>query len=134
MHFFPAGALEAWITNDRTVPLEPKIMTKEEKEIRDRIFAKESGGYRGPTNWYRVLVRYLNADDEKGLDPKIPCPVLLIAEKDSSVSIPGFVEGMAQFADDFRMKTTSTIGHWVQLEARDEVNPMLEEFFDGMKS
>lgn len=133
MHFFPAGALEAWLTNDRIAPLNPEVMTEQEKEIRDRIFAKEAGGYRGPTNWYRVLVRGLDADDEKGLDPKIPCPALMIAEKESKVSIPGMVEGMGRFADDFRMKSTSTIGHWVQLEAKDEVNQMLEEFLKGLE-
>lgn len=51
MHFYPAGKLEASLKANYMAPF-PTWMTPEDKKTRDRIF--ESGGYRGPTNWYRV--------------------------------------------------------------------------------
>lgn len=37
-----------------------------------------------------------------------------------------------QFADDVRVKELDT-GHWVQLEAKDEVNLYLEQFFSDLE-
>jgi soluble epoxide hydrolase / lipid-phosphate phosphatase len=87
MNFFPAGALEAWVTSDRKAPL-ATWMTEEEKETHGRIFAADAGGYRRPTNWYRALVRNLNEEDEKeaNLDPNLECPVLVIEEAPSEYS------------------------------------------------
>jgi pimeloyl-ACP methyl ester carboxylesterase len=89
------------------------------------------GSYEKSLNWYRALARNVNQDDElqaPQLDPRLHMPVLMLTEKPSAVSLPGFAEQIKQFADDVTMKEVSTSGHWVQLEARDELNDILEEF------
>lgn len=94
-----------------------------------------SGGYRGPTNWYRSLVGNLNEADEKAaieagaLDPHIKWPVLAIDSAAGRASLPGFMEGsVGAFAKDARFKTAKTEAHWVQIESQEEVNQWSEEF------
>jgi pimeloyl-ACP methyl ester carboxylesterase len=56
-------------------------------------------------------------------------PILMVTEKSSAISIPGLAEVMSQFSDNITFREVSKTGHWVQLEARHEVNDFLEEFF-----
>ena len=124
--FWPAGACEEFITAEKRLPL-PSYVTAEEAAMRAKIFSPPC--YRGPTNWYRSLISGFDSVDEKGgLDPMIPVPTLMIDEALSDVTIPGQAEGVAQFAKDFTYKQVSTDGHWVQLEAKDEVNSFLGDF------
>ncbi len=129
MDFYPAGKLEAWLRSDRKAPF-PNFMTTPEKQIRDRIMAL--GGYRGPMNWYKALfgqARGLEEEKSDGLDPRIPCPALYVEPAHSSmVHMDQFSGQTAHFADRCVNKQVTTEGHWIQLEARDEVNRMLEEF------
>ena len=129
MNFFPAGALEKYITSDRIPSLSAHV-TPEEMATHHEIFA--AGGYRGPTNWYRVLLGGLGIEEEKSdaLDPSLKVPVLFITETPGPATMPGSAEQTKQFAADFRVSTVSTKGHWVQLESRDEVNKTLEKFFE----
>jgi soluble epoxide hydrolase / lipid-phosphate phosphatase len=148
--FYPPGALEAFLSANQHLPLPPCI-TPEEKATRSDIFSCSPGpifagrstipsdpsstdlppGYHGPTNWYRALVNNLAVAEEKadGVDPRIKCPVLMITETPGEATIPLYADITAQFAADYRSRKVSTKGHWVQLEAREEVNAMLEEFF-----
>lgn len=60
-------------------------------------------------------------------------PVLLTCPKKSELEMLGLEEGMrAVCAGDLVVRRVSTEGHWVQLEAREEVNRFLEEFFEGI--
>jgi pimeloyl-ACP methyl ester carboxylesterase len=72
----------------------------------------------------------VNTEDEvqAKLEPKLDMPVLVITEKPGELSMPGFVEQMKLVAEDVRFEQVATEGHWVQLEARDEVNTILERF------
>ena len=135
MNFYPPGEAEKWLTADNRLPQSSSIVSTDENATHNRILAE--GGYRGPTNWYRVLVGNLNEDDEKAaleagtLEPHIQCPVLAIDSAPGRASIPGFMEGsVGPFAKDFRYKVTGKEGHWVQIESRDEVNAWLEEFLE----
>jgi pimeloyl-ACP methyl ester carboxylesterase len=76
------------------------------------------------------LAGNINTDDEvqAKLEAKLEMPVLVITEQPSVLSIPGFVEQMKLVAEDITFEQVTTEGHWVQLEARDEVNAMLEKF------
>jgi pimeloyl-ACP methyl ester carboxylesterase len=88
------------------------------------------GHHRPALNWYHSLVRNVNKDDEieAKTNPKLTMPVLMIGPQPSKLEIPGFLEQMEQFAEDFTLKRVSTAGHWIQLEAREELNAMLEAF------
>ena len=127
MDFYPEEKLEAWIRAERMAAL-PSWITAEEKEKRDRIFAS---GYRGPTNWYKARFgQHLGVDEElQEVDPRIHCRTLYIEHAQSRVTLPDLWERTSKYADDCQSKRVSTRGHWVQLEAKDEVNAMLEAFF-----
>ncbi|TVY82821.1 Epoxide hydrolase A [Lachnellula suecica] len=132
MSFYPPGKLEEFLKTNRTAAY-PPWMTPEYKQTRDRIFA--SGGYRGPTNWYRSRFgQSLGVQQEaKDIpDLRLHCRTLLIQPNHASiVAIPGMAELTRAYAEQCIVKEVSTTGHWVQLEARNEVNEMLEKFIEG---
>ncbi|KAJ6172726.1 hypothetical protein N7470_001793 [Penicillium chermesinum] len=85
-------------------------------------------GQHGPAlHWYHALVENVNEQDEldDGLSVKLTRPVLMIFP----ASLPGdfsVASGQTnEIADDLTVKKVRTSGHWLQLEAKDEVNSML---------
>jgi pimeloyl-ACP methyl ester carboxylesterase len=104
-------------------------ITEEERVIHQRIME----GYHGPPlNWYIVLVSNLNEQDEieAKLCPGISCPtVMLFPGQMKSVFPSDAAESMGILGPSL-FKCVSTPGHWLQLEARDEVNAILKEFFE----
>jgi soluble epoxide hydrolase / lipid-phosphate phosphatase len=63
------------------------------------------------------------------IDPKLDLPVLLITASRDIVATAAVMEkGIRMFAEDVRVKELNT-GHWLQLEGKDDVNKILEEFF-----
>jgi pimeloyl-ACP methyl ester carboxylesterase len=139
MSFYPPGELEKWLTADNRLPQSSSILSEAETSMHNQIFSlhdQNDAGYRGPTNLYRALVGNISEADEQAaiqagaLDPQIKCPVLAIDSAPSAASLPGFMDGsIGAFAKDVRFKTAKTVGHWVQIESRNEVNEWLEEFF-----
>ncbi|KAJ5091138.1 hypothetical protein NUU61_006008 [Penicillium alfredii] len=126
-HVGPTGAMEAWLRADRQGQKAPYI-TDEERVIHQKIMQ----GNHGPAlNWYRVLVGNLNQKDEldAGLSLKLSLPVLMVTPAPSPGHLPGTGAHMNEMADDVTVKEVSTPGHWLQLEARDEANAILKEFF-----
>lgn len=100
---------------------------------RSRIFYDSS--FRAPTNWCRC--RYgqslgIQEEINNKLDPQIPCRALFIEQNHKSVvHMESVSKRMEMFAKDLVTREVQTTGHWVQFEARDEVNGYLEEFFEG---
>lgn len=90
------------------------------------------GHHGAALNWYRALVWNLNEQDEieAGLSAKLTQSVLTVLP----APVPGqfFAASMHDdgIADDLTVKCVSTPGHWLQLEAREEVNAMLKTFFE----
>ncbi|THC93717.1 hypothetical protein EYZ11_006793 [Aspergillus tanneri] len=124
----PIGALKSWLLNDRRGPL-PTYISEKEKTTHQTIM---KGQYSHALKWYQALVGNINEEDEirAGLRPVLPMPVLMVSPQPSRLQFPGTMEKMNQVAGDLTMKTVSTKGHWVQLEAGDEVNAFLTEFWE----
>ena len=132
-NLYPPGKLEAWLRDDRHASASG-FVTPAELEMHIRIF-RESGGYGAPTGWYRALVGGVNVEDEERalaegrVSGKIEVPVLGIGESEGPMTLKGWFEGQIKgAAEGARVRAVGTKGHWVQLEAREEVNAMLEEF------
>ena len=133
---YAPGALEEYLIHNRKSP-PSKFVSPKELEVHHDIIS--AGGYRGPTNWYRSLLRGLGIEEETkdAVDPKLDVPVLFIAESAGPATLPGTSESIKQFAANFKSAQVSSQGHWVQLEARDEVNSILEKRFaevDGLST
>jgi len=84
--------------------------------------------------WFYAYIRNLNEEDEKlaNIDPKLDRPVLLItANRDIVATVAAMEKGVRIFAEDVKVKELHT-GHWLQLEGKDDVNKILEEFFSDL--
>lgn len=131
-HMGPSGAMEAWLRADRHAELAPYI-TEEERSVHQQIMV---GYHTSALNWYQVLVGNLNVQDEleAGLSAKIPCPTLMVLPPALTDQFAGSSTESSEIADDLTIKCVSISGHWVQIEARDEVNSMLLDFFERVDS
>jgi pimeloyl-ACP methyl ester carboxylesterase len=127
--FFPASKLEAWLHSDTRAPLEPWV-TPEYKATRDKIFKESS--YRGPLMWYRARFgKHVGCDEEanEGLDVRIRVPTAFVRSKETVLSWRDFDERTGRFAGEFDVvEVQGGHGHWVQLEAAEEINGVLERF------
>ncbi|GFF79514.1 isoform 2 of bifunctional epoxide hydrolase 2 [Aspergillus udagawae] len=126
-HLGPVGAAKAWLQNDKQGPL-ASYVSDEERTMHNKIL---QGHHKPALNWYHALVRNVNKDDEveANLCAKLKMPVLMIGPQPNKFEIPGFLEQMKDIAEDFTLKRVSTTSHWIQLDAREELNAILEAFF-----
>ncbi|EPS31413.1 hypothetical protein PDE_06368 [Penicillium oxalicum 114-2] len=130
-HLGPLGALESWLRADRHGPKAPYI-TDEERHVHRQIM---QGSYRSALQWYHVLVNNLNEEDETVLDlpaAKLTVPTLMVSPVQVEGAQPDMDATACQEAALFTAKKVSASGHWLQLEARDEVNVALEEFWNSL--
>jgi soluble epoxide hydrolase / lipid-phosphate phosphatase len=107
------------------------MYSAQEQETHRSIF---KDNYSAALKWFYAYIRNLNEEDEKlaNIDPKLDLPVLLITANRDIVATAAVMEkGMRTFAEDVRVKELNT-GHWLQLEAREEVNKILEGFFSEL--
>ncbi|KAF7716601.1 Bifunctional epoxide hydrolase 2 [Penicillium ucsense] len=129
-HFGPLGALEAWLLADCRGPKAP-YMTGDEREIHRQIM---HGNYGSALKWYHALVNNLNVEDEKAseLSAKLSVPVLMLAPAQSERENTAMDATVCEEAALFSAKNVGANGHWLQLEARDEVNSALLEFWESL--
>ncbi len=94
----------------------------------------KEGGITGGINYYRAN---LNAEFWGSLDESIPFPKI----KSATLQIWGeedilfgkeLTEGTNEFVDaPFSLKTIPNCGHWIQQEAPEEVNQVIDEFLNA---
>lgn len=104
-------------------------ITDEERVIHQRIM---QGHHGPPLNLYRVLVNNMNEQDE--LEAKlcsgIFCPTTMLFSGQMTGNLSDDVAESMGILGPSLFKCVSTPGHWLQLEARDEVNAILKVFFE----
>ncbi|RDW74577.1 alpha/beta fold hydrolase [Aspergillus mulundensis] len=127
-HVGPTGAMEKWLLQDRKGP-EAGYVTEVERQTHQAIMRKS---HASALRWYQALVGNINEQDEiqANLDPVLSMPMLIVCPQQTKLELPGVEEQMKQVANDLTFRRVSTAGHWVQLEARDEINSILKEFFE----
>jgi soluble epoxide hydrolase / lipid-phosphate phosphatase len=81
-------------------------------------------------DWYRARILNVGLEEEKGMDPNLPQPVLMVVAQKDPIGDPKFAESMKEFVGDLTWKEVDA-GHWLQLEKSEEVNGILEEFFSA---
>lgn len=134
-NFYPPGQCEAWLKadrNDSQILLDPG-------ESAAWLNAFRNGGFRGPTNWYRIMTEKLNEEDEKAdtaagkLATKIHVPVLAIESKPDKASLPGFLEGATRpYAVQLTVKIVTSQGHYPHIVSKEEVNQSLHDLITGI--
>ena len=107
-----------------------KMFTQRDIERYTSSWSKE-GGITGGINYYRSN---LNAEFWGNLDESIPFPKIkshtlqIWAEEDLFLG-KELTEGTSEFVDAlFSLKIIPKCGHWIQQEAPEEVNQIIEEF------
>lgn len=87
-------------------------------------------GLSSALKFYQALMGNINEEDgiEAMLDPMLAMPVLMVSPQPTELELPGIEEQMKHFRLHLSFQV-STAGHWVSLEAQDEMNAMLKGFF-----
>jgi len=89
--------------------------------------ASEPGALTAMLNYYRAL-RF--ADRQRGF-PRIDVPTLMIwGERDAALG-KELTYGTRQYVSDFTVRYLPDVSHWVQQEAPETVNAMLEAWLEG---
>lgn len=129
----PTGALEAFVEADKMAPTGGFVSDKD-REIHNRIFAAERGGYDPCLNHYRALYRDLNLADENVIPhsaANITKPVLLLTAAKDPIGTPARAEaGTRPYVPDLRVQQIDS-GHFMMLEKAEEVNDAMRAFFES---
>jgi len=123
------GGIRTWLEEGKLAESKPWF-TSEDKEHYDQAF---SSGYAAPINWYKAALTNINESDEKEIPQEniaLKQPTLLISST-SFITVSGdFASQMKPNVPDLTVESLDC-GHWIQLEKADEVNGILEKFFEG---
>jgi pimeloyl-ACP methyl ester carboxylesterase len=94
--------------------------------------ARQPGALKAMIDYYRALVRGGGARRQQALGfPAIRTPTLLIwGEQDVALTV-ATTFGTEQWVPDLRLRYLPEASHWVQQDAPEQVNAMLEAFVSG---
>jgi epoxide hydrolase 4 len=91
--------------------------------------ASRPGAITAMLNYYRALIRHFRSADVG--DGKVAVPTLMIwGEEDSALNIR-CTEGTEAWAPDFTLRRLPAVSHWVQQEAPEAVNAILDDWLSG---
>ncbi|OAG21851.1 alpha/beta-hydrolase [Alternaria alternata] len=126
----PYNALETWLSEDRQAPYGGAYISEVTKAQWKSIVERQ-GGLSGGLNWYRANLQGVNSADAAALrsvSPTILKPTLIIVGNDDPVAQPSVqLNNTLPFAPRARIRTLDA-GHFVPLQAVEEVNYELHEF------
>jgi pimeloyl-ACP methyl ester carboxylesterase len=97
-----------------------------------RANARERGALTAMVNYYRALVRGGGADRQQRLGhPKIDVPTLMLwGEQDLALTVET-TRGTGDYVSDLTLRYLPDASHWVQQDAPEMVNAMLEAWLTG---
>jgi soluble epoxide hydrolase/lipid-phosphate phosphatase len=129
-NFAPIGAFKNWLLANEKAPLAPWISPIDDA-IHNKIIA-HNGGYAGYVKWYIAALTDINSADEAKIPDsakQIKAPCLLVTCTLDPIGLAVLAINETQpYATNFRMKQVES-GHFVQIEASEETNQILDEFF-----
>ena len=108
------------------------IFTDEDLKVY-RENAMAPGAMTAMINYYRANAPRLGTADRTMTRP-IETPTLMIwGENDAFLDV-GLTEGYAAYVQDFTLRRLPGVSHWVQQEAADEVNRLMAEWLERLKT
>ncbi len=89
-------------------------------------------GLKCMVNYYRALVRGGGAlrQVKQGF-PKITTPTLMIWGEEDAALEKGTTFGTEEYVEDFTIRYLPNVSHWVQQEAPETVNAMIDAWLSG---
>jgi pimeloyl-ACP methyl ester carboxylesterase len=117
----------------RNTSCKPALFTDEVLEIY-RVNAARPGGLRAMLNWYRGFFRSGGLKHFFGRDiPVIRIPTLFLwGDSDVALSLRT-TRGTEKYVSDLTFRVFPGVSHWIQQEAPEEVNAMLEAWLLGRR-
>ncbi|KAF8828303.1 hypothetical protein HHX47_DHR4000608 [Lentinula edodes] len=121
--FAPLGGLQAWLESNSTTAA-GDFITPEDRAI--QIDTMRSEGMRAALCWYEILTSTIERDDNQGIPQEnltIKKPVFLGAALEDYVAIAALeINSIIQASENATTIQQYDSGHWVMLEAKDQVN------------
>lgn len=97
-----------------------------------RTNAAQPGALTAMINWYRAAFRFKGMKDYTGLDVAIiDTPTLIVWGEEDVALGKELTFGTDKFVNDLTVRYLPGVSHWVQQEAPDTVNAMVEAFLTG---
>ncbi|MCJ1245436.1 hypothetical protein MMC30_002640 [Trapelia coarctata] len=124
----PLGGARTWITSG-TATAHPSWITEDEAALHECILAQ--GGYTGPLNWYKSVIKGINDVDDATIEPEqkyLTLPNMLVVSTKDFATRPELQEMRSrEWVKDLRIETLDC-GHWIPLERSEELFALLEDF------
>ena len=92
--------------------------------------ADQPGALTAMVNYYRALLRF-RKDTPVEQIPKIEVPTLVLWGEDDVALEKETTFGTEEFVSDYRIRYLPRVSHWVQQEAPEACNAMIEAFLTG---
>lgn len=97
-----------------------------------RANAAQPGALTAMINWYRAAFRFKGMKDYTGLDVAlINTPTLIVWGEEDVALGKELTFGTDKFVNDLTVRYLPGVSHWVQQEAPETVNAMVEAFLTG---
>jgi pimeloyl-ACP methyl ester carboxylesterase len=110
----------------------PARFSAEDLEVY-RANAARPGGLTAMINWYRAISRKAARRFRGGNIPVIHTPTLFLwGDADTALSFRT-TQGTEKYVSDLTFRVFPGVSHWIQQEAPDEVNAMLEAWLKGRR-
>ncbi|KAJ3932589.1 MAG: Alpha/Beta hydrolase protein [Lentinula lateritia] len=131
--FAPQGGLQAWLESNSTTAA-GDFITPEDRAI--SIDTMRSEGMRAALCWYEVMTSTIESDDNQGIPQEnltIKKPVFLGAALEDYVAIAALeINSIIQASENATTIQQYDSGHWVMLEAKDQVNSDLLAWIESL--
>jgi pimeloyl-ACP methyl ester carboxylesterase len=124
-NFGPTGTLKAWLAADKTTPV-GSFLTQEDADIQKDLLL--NGGFAAPLCWYKCVTSGLSSEDDATIPMEqysIAKPTFFGGAKNDTIGLVALqMPAFAQFAKNTTIRQFDA-GHWVALQAAEEVNKEL---------
>lgn len=127
--FHPLGKMQQFVQEDRRLEMGPWFTPELQHQHLDSFTA--TGGYKGATRWYRMLLTNASVPDERELESfVIQHPTLFIGDPGTSAQQE---QMLSEWVEDLHTDHINS-GHWLHLEKPHEVNRSIESFLLTLRS
>ncbi|KAJ3986992.1 alpha/beta-hydrolase [Lentinula detonsa] len=131
--FAPLGALQAWLEANRSTAA-GSYVTPEERAL--QIDAMRDEGMTAALCWYEILTSTIERDDNQGIPQEnltIKKPVFFGAALEDYVAVAASqIASILQVSENTTTIQQYDSGHWVMLEAKDQVNSDLLSWIENL--
>jgi epoxide hydrolase 4 len=118
-----------WVLNMITSSANPGAFTSSELEEYRKAFA-QPGAFTAMVNWYRAMIQ-TKQEPPKSFDVTVPM-ILMWGENDVAM-LTEMADQSMPYCKQGKLIKFPKVSHWIQHEAADRVNALIEEFFAKAK-